>query len=362
MTDSRERLAAWLAARLPGAEDVRIDGLDRAEMGHSAETLILTVSWAEGYGRQSLDVVVRVRPEAPGLLEPYDLERQFRVLQALEPTPVRAPRPLWLESGADVLGREFYVMERVSGQVYERGYPESLVADPAGLRRMCTGVVEQIAAIHNVDLAGAGLDWLGDGRDYLSRELDHWAGEIDRMRRGEVPALHQLVGELRRRQPEQCPAVTLVHGDAKPGNFAFDGSEVSAVFDWEMASVGDPLSDIAWAEVNWAMPGYFTSAPGAPSADDFVRMWEDRTGITARNRPWYRSFQLFKMVAIMFVGGQLVDRGYSSDVRLVQMAHAVHPMTVRALVELGVEDAVEPGAALPNKERMAEIKESRSDE
>ena len=76
------------------------------------------------------------------------------------------------------------------------------------------------------------------------REIDHWTSEIRRVQRGPLPALERLAEAVREQQPEQCPSVTLVHGDAKPGNFAFEGSEVSAVFDWEMATIGDPLADI----------------------------------------------------------------------------------------------------------------------
>lgn len=362
MTDRLERLAAWLATKIDGAQDVRIEDVDRAAMGHSAETLVMTISWEATAGAQVLDVVVRVRPPAPGLLEPYDLARQFLVLRALEPTAVKAPRALWLEPTGDVLGREFYVMERLRGQVYERGYPEELAADPDRLRRMCTGIAEQIAAVHTVPLSGTGLESLGDGRDYLTTELVHWNGEIERMRRGAVPALDQLAAALRERQPEQCATVALVHGDTKPGNFAFEESEVTAVFDWEMTSVGDPLADVGWAEVNWTMPGYFTAARGALTCDEFVALWQDLTGIAARHRPWYRALQLFKMAAICFVGGQLVDRGHSRDIRLVDMAYAVSPLTVRALGELGIEDVADHGTVLPRKERIAGIKEAHEDE
>ncbi len=359
MNDMEERLAAWLAGQIEGAGTVELDGIDRAEMGHSAETLNVTISWTNRDGQHQKEAVIRIRPPAPGLLEPYDLSRQFRVLQALEPTPVKAPRPLWLEPTGDVIGREFYVMERLPGRVYEQGYPDELAMDAARLGRMCSGLVEQLSAVHNLDLATTGLDQLGDGRDYLTRELDHWSGEIDRMRRGPVPALDQLAAALRQSHPDSSPDVTLVHGDAKPGNFAFVDGEVTAVFDWEMAAVGDPMADIGWAEVNWAMPGCFASAPRAPSADKLVRRWQELTGITPHDRPWYRAFQLYKMVAIMFVGGQLVDRGHSQDLRLLHMAYGIRSFTIQALGELGIDDAADSGAVLPRKERIAQIMDSQ---
>jgi aminoglycoside phosphotransferase (APT) family kinase protein len=350
--DIHSRLEAWFASQLPDGRDVRVAGLDRAEMGHSAETLLLTLTWVEGTEHRQ-DVAIRVRPPPPGLLEPYDLRRQFDVLRALEPTAVRAPRALWFESSGDVLGREFYVMERLGGTVYERSVPEELTTDPARVRRMCEAMIEQIAAIHTVDLHATGLDAIGDGRGYVDRELDHWSGEIRRVQRGPLPALERLAAVLRDCQPEPNPTVTLVHGDPKPGNFAFEGAEVSALFDWEMATVGDPLADLGWAEVNWAMPNSFVILTGAPPVEELVARYDELSGITPRRREWYRAFQGFKMAVILLVAGHLFDAGDSDDWRFFQMAYAVHPLTQQALHELGIDEELDAGPLLPRNRPTA---------
>jgi aminoglycoside phosphotransferase (APT) family kinase protein len=349
--DIEERFASWIAKTLD-AQSVRINGLDRVEMGHSAETLTLTLAWTDETGDHHRDVVVRMRPPAPGLLEPYDLKRQFDVLQGLEETPVRAPRAYWLESSGNVLGQEFYVMERLPGVVYERNVPSELANDPKRIRRMCEAMVEQIAAIHTVDLHATGLETIADGRGYLLHELEHWSGEMLRVARGPLPALERLVDLLHEHLPSQSPALTLVHGDAKPGNFAFEGSEVSAVFDWEMATIGDPLADLGWAEVLWTVPGSFTSRPGALTVDEFIARWEELTGIASCNRPWYRAFQGMKMAVILLVGGHLFDTGYSDDVRFLEMTYAIEPLTRTALHELGLHEPLEPGPVLPRPERI----------
>jgi aminoglycoside phosphotransferase (APT) family kinase protein len=358
--DIERRLSSWFDLQLADARDVRIEGLDRVVMGHSAETFLLTLCWTAAGGDERRDVVIRVRPPEPGLLEPYDLKRQYEILRALAPTPVRAPRALWFEPTGEVLGSEFYVMERLPGRVYEQGFPEELATDPARVRRMCTSMVEQIAAVHAVDLGTTGLDATSDGRNYVDRELEHWFGEIRRTQRGPLPALERLMATLREQQPEQCPTITLVHGDPKLGNFAFEGDEVSAVFDWEMASVGDPLADVGWAEVLWTAPGSFTSVAGGMSTDEFVALWERLTGITTRDRPWYRAFQSLKMAAILAVAGHLFDAGHTDDLRFLHMASVVHPLTQAALHELGIDEPLEPGPLLPREERIQEVKEALS--
>jgi aminoglycoside phosphotransferase (APT) family kinase protein len=353
--DIEDRLTSWISETL-NAQEVRIDGLDRVEMGHSAETLLLTLSWMDGTGDHREDVAVRIRPPAPGLLEPYNLKRQFDVLRGLERTPVRAPRAYWLESSGQILGQEFYVMERLPGVVYERNVPSELANDPKRIRRMCEGMAEQIAAVHTVDLQATGLDAIADGRGYLERELEHWSREMRRVQRGPLPALEHLQELVKSLQPEQSPTLTLVHGDPKPGNFAFQGSEVSAVFDWEMATIGDPLADLGWVELLWMVPGSFTSRPGALTIEEFVDRWEELTGIEAHNRTWYKALQTFKMAIILLVGGHLFDAGYSDDVRLLEMTYAIEPFTRTALRELGSDQNLEPGPVVPREERIREFK------
>jgi len=347
------QLASWIATQLPDADDVQVGGLESVAFGHSAETLLLTVTWRSGRADRREDVVVRIRPPEPGLLPPYDLHRQFEILRRLEATTVRAPRALWYEGTGAVLGRELYVMERLPGTVYERSVPDELAADPDRVRHMCEEMVDQLAAIHTVDLRATGLDALGDGHGYVDRELVHWAAEIDRVRRGRLPALERLHGALLEQQPAPNPVVTLVHGDPKPGNFAFVDGDVTGVFDWEMATVGDPLADVAWTELLWGLPGTITGEPSSPSADELVARWERATGIRSEHREWYRALQLFKTAAILLVGGQLFDDGHTDDLRFASMARMIPGYTRQALGELGIEEQFEPGPLLPRPERVA---------
>jgi aminoglycoside phosphotransferase (APT) family kinase protein len=354
------QLRDWFATQLPGAGDVTIEGVDRVTFGHSAETFLLTLVWSTSSGHHRRDVVLRLRPPVPGLLEPYDLYRQFEILRALERTPVPAPRALWYEGTGDVLGREFYVMERLGGTVYEEDIPPELLGAPERLGRMSRRLVETIAAIHRVDLAAVGLQHL-DGRDHLIRELDHWTAEMQRVRRDRLPALDRLATELADRKPAPSKTVTLVHGDPKPGNFAFEQDEVSAVFDWELATVGDPLTDVGWAECNWTMPGSFTSLPGALTVDEFVAYYEELTGITVCHREWYRAFETFKMSVIMLVAAMLFDSGASDDLRFAGMGLAVHHFTTAALADLGIDEALESGPVTARRERVRAVRARGAD-
>ena len=341
-----ERLTAWLCTRL--SDEVRVEGLDRVDFGHSAEMMVLTVVAPDS--RQ--DVVLRLRPTPPALLEPYDLARQFAVLRALQNTPVRVPRALWLEDTGDVLGRPFLVMERVGGEVYEMEAPSA--ADEVVVR-MCQSLAEQLAAIHAVDLEQTGLCALDDGGTHLDRELDHWADEMHRVKRDSLPALERLLRELRDTKPEPHPRVTLVHGDAKPGNFAFTGGEVSAVFDWEMTTVGDPLTDIGWLELLWTLPVGITSHPAALTIDELLAHYQATSGIRVENRSWYRAFNAYKMAVICLIGGMLIDAGHSDDQKLVLAAYGTSMLTKVGLSELGVDEPLDDGPVLPREERIQQV-------
>lgn len=342
-------LTAWLHTQLPGAGDVRVEGIDRVNFGHSAEMMVLTVV----AGDTRRDVVLRLRPKPPALLEPYDLVRQFTILRALQDSAVRVPPALWLEETGDILGRPFFVMERVGGDVYEMEAP----ADGPGAMvvRMCQSLAEHLAAIHSVDLEHTGLDALDDGGNHLQRELDHWASEMDRVKRDSLPALERLLQALRDSQPEQCPNITLVHGDAKPGNFAFVGGEVSAVFDWEMTTVGDPLTDIGWLELLWMQPVGITSHPDALDIEALLEHYQRVSGITLQNRSWYRAFNAYKMAVICLIGAMLVDGGHSDDQKLMLAAYGTSMLTQVGLSELGIDEALDDGPVLPRVERIAQL-------
>lgn len=337
-------LTAWLRTQLPD-DDLRVEGLDRVEFGHSAEMMVVTI--VSSADRR--DVVIRLKPPSPALLEPYDVAKQFTVLRGLEGSAVRVPRALWLEGTGDVLGRPFFVMERMPGTVYELEAPSE---SEDTVRRMCQSMAEQIAAIHTVDVAAAGLDSLADGREHLDREIAHWTAEMQRVKRGTLPALERLLNELTSGQPAPSSAVTLVHGDAKPGNFAFVGGEVSAVFDWELTTIGDPMTDIGYLELLWRMPVGIPSHEAAPAIDDVVAHYAAASGLTIANREWYRAFNAFKLAVINLIGSRLFDDGATDDQRFMMNAYGIPIFTQMGLAELGVTEQLEDGPVMPSEERM----------
>ncbi|MBW0018067.1 MAG: phosphotransferase family protein [Mycobacterium sp.] len=358
---ARQRLSEWLKTQLPDEDNVRIDGLDHLQVGHSAETISLTIASGEPNATNRRRVVLRMRPRPPALLEPYDLTRQFEILEALQRTPVRTPHPLWLEASGDVLGRPFFVMEHLDGTVYELTAPEGPNATTERLHGMCQSMAEQLAAIHTVDLHRTGLERLDNGQDHLRRELRRWGGELLRVRRGPLPALELLMHELTNTTPPQCPQITLVHGDPKPGNFAFVDENVSAVFDWELTTVGDPLTDIGWMELLWMQPVGLTSHPSAPTIEQFLAIYQAASGITLANRPWYRALNAFKMAVICLIGAKLLEDGVTNDERFITNASGIALLTELGLADLNIDERPDTGPVMPSDERIEQIRMQAGD-
>jgi aminoglycoside phosphotransferase (APT) family kinase protein len=227
-------------------------------------------------------------------------------------------------------------------------------AAPEAIKRMCESMAEQIAAIHSVNVEASSLNSLGDGRDHLARELDHWTSEMRRVQRGPLPALERLLRGLTDNKPEPSAKTTLVHGDAKPGNFAFVGDEVSAVFDWELTTVGDPLTDIGYLELLWKMPVGIPSHPAALSVDELLAHYESVSGNTTRNREWYRALNAFKLAVINLIGSKLFDDGATDDQRFVMNAYGIPLFTQLGLADLGIDEQLEDGPILPREERVQE--------
>jgi aminoglycoside phosphotransferase (APT) family kinase protein len=178
---------------------------------------------------------------------------------------------------------------------------------------------------------------------------------MNRVKRDSLPALERLHQVLRKRKPEPCPEVTLVHGDAKPGNFAFIDGDVSAVFDWEMTTVGDPLTDIGWLEMLWIQPVGINSHPAALTIDALLAHYQAISGIEVKNRSWYRAFNAYKMAVICLIGAMLVEDGHSDDQKLVLAAYGTPLMTKVGLAEFGIEEPLDDGPVLPREERIQQV-------
>lgn len=265
------------------------------------------------------------RPPAGELLHTaHDMGREWRVLRAMEPTSVPAPRPLALCADATVTGAVFYVMDWVDGLVPANELSAAPL-NPASRRRLTDDLADILAALHAVDPDAAGLaDWARPG-SYLQRQLKRWHRQIHGSGSTHLALadqVHALLVDLAPGSEQR-----IVHGDFRAGNMLVgeDGA-VRAVLDWELATLGDPLADLGWLVASWAEAddrhGGVTETPsrlpGFGSRNDIVARYASRSGRDVSALPVYEAFARWRSACIhagvraRYLAGSMGDDGFDA--------------------------------------------------
>ncbi|MGW2377926.1 phosphotransferase family protein [Kitasatospora sp. NPDC001683] len=248
--------------------------------------------------------VLRRPPLGHVLATAHDMGREYRVMSALRDTDVPVPQMLLIDHETDVLGAPWYLMEHVSGVAHRDR--ETLAA--LGEQRVAAlgrNLVETLAALHKIDPATVGLADFGRPEGYLERQLRRWSTQLEKSRSRDLPDLDRLHALLSDRLPAS-PAPALVHGDYRLDNVLVDDSDtITAVLDWEMSTLGDPLTDIGllvmYTELAGVGGGIIPSAmtaPGFPKPDEIVSYYAELTGRQAADLDWYVAFASFKLAAV----------------------------------------------------------------
>jgi aminoglycoside phosphotransferase (APT) family kinase protein len=255
--------------------------------------------------------VMRRPPAGPLLPTAHDVIREYRYISALY-GKARVPRPIISCEDASVIGAPFYLMERKDGHVVRDSLPPAY-DNPAGRAKMAEEMIDTLVELHAVDWRAAGLT----GRDsgYTVRQLERWASQWQhtRPRTRDLPGLDAITEWLKGQLPPEVPH-TVVHGDYKLDNVMFDRNEprVIAIFDWEMATIGDPLADLAWLMYYWEpLPipeqyadraqnlGGLTRREGFPDVAGMVAMYEARSGRSMQNFLFYHVLAAYKLIVIL---------------------------------------------------------------
>lgn len=324
-------LEGYLREALPGL----LQGPLSAQLlagGRSNLTYLIT----DGRGRW----VLRRPPLGHVLETAHDMGREHRLLAALSPTAVPVPAPLLL-AGPDVIGAPFYVMEFADGQVLrDRAELERLDADAA--TALADELVDVLVRLHGLDPEQVGLGDLGRPQGYLERQLRRWTRQLEASHSRDLPELTRLAERLGEQLPVSQGAA-IVHGDYRLDNVVVDPGRghIIAVLDWEMATLGDPLADVASTLAWWdgmrgldspvaAVPA---DVPGYPDGDHLLAAYGRQSDLDLTPMPWYLGFAFFKIAAI-FEGihfraqqGLTVGEGFERLGRLVpdlvERGHAV---------------------------------------
>ncbi len=289
--DWRDRFVAYLREQLPSASDISIARVLGMPAGASNDTVGLDVE-VECDGHRALLPLVLRPQRRDGILAPYDIGRQFRVMRALSRTAVPVPATMWHEATGAVLGAPFFVMQRVAGETLPLFWYGS--QSPR-----LWAVAEALAEVHAVAWQAAGLAFLlpeGDPTPSpLACDLAQWRAKAAHMgmaRHRELVALGEF---LAANEPPDARH-TLLHGDPNPGNYLLDGDRIAAVVDWEVAAIGDPRSDLGFYA---ALLTVFGGMSGEGGQTVLSGAYAAVTGIPLADLDYYEAVGLYKMAIVM---------------------------------------------------------------
>jgi aminoglycoside phosphotransferase (APT) family kinase protein len=316
MSDMEKRIEAYLAHVMPSASAIAVNELSRIQGGSSQETYRLRARWTQDGEDVDKPLILRREPAAGLVVAERDLE--YSVYRALEGQGVPVPGVHFLELEGAWLDRPFFIMDLAPGKpghFYAAGDPYEGRGEDVG--RQFWRHLGRLAA---VDHRAVGLERLRNGQamnGFWWRELGHWQTMLDTAGGAIDPVVRGAIRWLRRNPPPEATKPAIVHGDYRSGNFLFtDTGEISAILDWEMCHIGDPLEDVAWAiNAMWPMTRHLP-------LDEGLACWEETSGMTADRAAldWWRLFAPVKALGIWATAGASIRNGTSREMVVAMTA------------------------------------------
>lgn len=297
----QDGLLAYIRGRLPAAESVHFARFTSMPAGASNDTVGIDLDVTCDGATHRLPVILRPQRQH-GILAPYDVERQFRVMRALASTDVPVPGAFWFERDPEIIGTPFYFMYRVTGETLPLLWY-------GGRSLRLEAVAEALVRLHSVDWRCAGLEFLlPEGAGELSpvqQDLATWRPRAHQMAMGYNLRLVQLGEFLRANEPPDTRSA-FIHGDPNPGNYLMRGDSVAAVLDWELAAIGDPRADLGFYS---ALLTVFGGYPGPGGRTILAGAYEGVTGKPLHHLDYFEAVGLYKMAIITSGWGGVMGLG-----------------------------------------------------
>ncbi len=316
MSDMERRIERYLAHAMPEASAIVVDELSRIQGGSSQETYRLHAHWRVDGDDVDRRLILRREPAAGLVVAERDLE--YSIYRALEGKGVPVPGVHFLELDGAWLDRPFFIMDMAPGKpghFYTAGDPYKGHGD-----QIARQFWRHLGCLAKVDHRAVGLERLRNGHaadGFWSRELGHWDAMLDTAGGIADPVARGAIRWLRSNPPPEAVKPAIVHGDYRSGNFLFtEEGTISAILDWEMCHIGDPLEDIAWAiDCMWPMTRHLP-------LDEALACWEAASGMAVDRDAldWWRLFAAVKALGIWATAGASIVAGRSQEMVVAMCA------------------------------------------
>ena len=283
----------------------------------------------------SLELVLRRPPFGSKVKSAHDMGREFRVLSKLHASYPPAPRVLLFCEDDSVIGAPFYLMEPIPGVILRRDIPQGVDLSPGVARRVSESFLDNLALLHSLDYSAIGLADLGKPQGYLERQVRGWIERYQGSKTHDIPEVETISNWIQQHMPTSSGAA-LIHNDYKYDNVVLDPNDLTkiiGVLDWEMCTIGDPLTDLGsalayWVEANdppeiletrWGP----TNCPGSLTRAQLVERYAQKTGRDAAEMPFYLVFARFKIAVIVQQIYYRYHQGLTHDERFATMPQLV---------------------------------------
>lgn len=296
-----EKVGAYLRDKIPGLEGEMTVG--QFPSGFSNLTYLINVG--------SREMVLRRPPFGKKAKTAHDMGREYRMLKSLRPYFSYCPEPLLFCEDQEIMGCDFYVMERIPGIILRKEFPKGLDLSPSDNRRLCESLVEIHAKLHRLDYKSIGLGDFGNPTGYVKRQIEGWSRRFRDARTPDVPDFEGIMKWLADKMPKDSDCPGIIHNDYKFDNVVLSESnplEIIGVLDWEMATIGDPLMDLGSSMAYWvnhddlenlqAIRQMPTNKPGMMTRKEIVEYYGQLTGIDVSGFDYYYCFGLFRLAVI----------------------------------------------------------------
>ena len=319
------KLNDWLTANVPDASGPLT--IEQFPQGFSNLTYFLKL------GDQEL--VLRRPPIGNAVRSAHDMGREYHVLEKLSRVYDLAPRPLAYCDDETLLGGPFYVMERRRGVILRKKLPDGFNIAPETFRRLGESLIENLARLHAIDYEAAGLGELGRPAGFIERQVAGWTKRYHQAQTDDFPDVVRTAEWVAANMPAESGA-TLIHNDYKYDNLVLDPTDltrITAVLDWEMCTLGDPLLDLGVSLSYWVQADddevlrYFipgpTNLPGNLTRHELIDRYTAITGRDTSNMLFYYAFGMFKLAVIIQQIYVRYAKGYTRDPRFSGLNHVV---------------------------------------
>ena len=283
-------------------------------------------------------MVLRRPPFGSKVKSAHDMGREFHVLSKLHDTYPPAPKVLLYCDDDSILGAPFYLMEPITGIILRRDPPPGLSFEPGTAHRLCASFIDNLARLHSIDYQSVGLADLGKPQGYLERQVRGWIERYHGSKTHDVPEIEQISEWMQRNLPS-TNGVALIHNDYKFDNVILDPDDLTkivGVLDWEMCTLGDPLSDLGTALAYWVeaedsddlqeLRWGPTSYPGNLTRKELVERYAHVSGRDVSNMVFYVVFARFKVAVIVQQIYYRYHVGLTKDPRFAAMPEVVRTL------------------------------------